>query len=110
MKVTVFQKKVYDATSKIPKGKVSTYKLVAEYIGCRSAQAVGQALKRNPFAPEVPCHRVVSSDLTIGGFGGETSGKKIREKIKILKSEGVKFKKGIIADGPYRFEMSCRHG
>jgi len=103
MKVTPFQKKVYDAISKIPKGKVSTYKLVAEHIGCRSAQAVGQALKRNPFAPEVPCHRVVSSDLTIGGFCGKISGEKILEKIEILKSEGVNFKKGIIVDGPYRF-------
>ena len=97
-KVTPFQKKVFDAISKIPKGKISTYKLVADFIKCRSAQAVGQALKRNPFAPVVPCHRVISSNLTIGGFGGETSGKKIRDKIKILKSEGVKFKDGKIAD------------
>ena len=85
-KVTAFQRKVYDAISKIPKGKISTYKLLADHIGCRSAQAVGQALKRNPFAPEVPCHRVISSKLTIGGFGGETSGQKICDKIKILKS------------------------
>ena len=98
MEVTSFQKKVYDAISKIPKGNVSTYKLVADYIGCRSAQAVGQALKRNPFAPEVPCHRVISSDLTIGGFGGEVLGIKIRNKIKLLKSEGVKFKDGRIVD------------
>ncbi len=98
MKVTQFQQKVYDAISEIPKGKISTYKLVADYIGCRSAQAVGQALKRNPFAPEVPCHRVISSDLTIGGFGGKVSGIKIRNKIKLLKSEGVKFKGGRIID------------
>ncbi len=97
-KVTPFQKKVFDATSKIPKGKISTYKLIANFIKCRSAQAVGQALKRNPFAPVVPCHRVISSNLTIGGFGGETSGKKIREKVELLKSEGVKFKNGKIAD------------
>jgi len=98
MKVTEFQQKVYDAICRIPKGKVSTYKSVADYIGCRSAQAIGQALKRNPFAPEVPCHRVISSDLTIGGFGGETSGEKIYNKISLLESEGIRFKNGRIID------------
>ncbi|MDF2530083.1 MAG: hypothetical protein K0Q57_963, partial [Gammaproteobacteria bacterium] len=48
-------------------------------------------LKRNPFAPEVPCHRVVKSDLSLGGFYGETSGPQIDKKRKLLLAEGVKF-------------------
>ena len=96
--ITDFQKKVYNAVKRIPRGKVATYKIIAEAIGCRSAQAVGQALKKNPFAPEVPCHRVIGSDLKIGGFGGKTTGKKIREKINLLAEEGVKFKNGKLID------------
>ena len=61
-KPTSFQMKVYKATSRIPRGKVATYGWVARQIGCRSAQAVGGALRVNPFAPKVPCHRVVASD------------------------------------------------
>ncbi len=89
MSVTPFQQTVYDAISLIPKGKVTTYAEVSRYLNCNSAQAIGQALKRNPFAPEIPCHRVVSSKMTIGGFKGERSGKAIIEKIDLLKSEGV---------------------
>jgi len=102
---TKFQKKVYDATEKIPRGKVSTYKLIAKHIGCKSCQAVGQALKRNPFAPRVPCHRVISSDLTIGGFGGDTSGDKIKKKLKLLSKEGVKFDDGRLSDTKYLFDF-----
>ena len=63
-----------------------------------SPRAVGQALKHNPFAPEVPCHRVIGSDLRIGGFGGKTAGEKIRAKIELLASEGVAFSDGKLAD------------
>ena len=93
-KVTAFQEKVYETISEIPRGKVTTYKLVAEKIGCKSCQAVGQALKRNPYAPEVPCHRVISSSLKIGGFCGKSSGDKILKKIEMLRKEGVEFKGG----------------
>jgi O-6-methylguanine DNA methyltransferase len=108
--VTDFQKKVYDATSRIPKGRVSTYALVAKAIRCGSARAVGQALRRNPFAPEVPCHRVIASDLSIGGFGGQTSGPRIRKKLGLLKREGVRFENGRLAEPArvYRFERKRR--
>lgn len=89
--VTEFQQRVFDAICEIPDGSVSTYKFVARRIGCRSSQAVGQALRRNPFAPRVPCHRVIATSLRIGGFGGETAGAKIRKKIALLKKEGVHF-------------------
>ena len=86
-----FEQRVYAATRKIPRGKVTTYKLLAAEIKCGSNQAVGQALKRNPFAPEVPCHRVLRTDLTIGGFYGQTEGPEIVRKKKMLHEEGVDF-------------------
>jgi methylated-DNA-[protein]-cysteine S-methyltransferase len=49
-------------------------------------------MKNNPFAPEVPCHRVVKSDGSLGGFMGKTKGKTILKKIKMLNNEGVKIK------------------
>lgn len=89
--VTPFQRRVYDATRRIPPGMVTTYKLLADEIGCGSCQAVGQALKCNPFAPEVPCHRVIASDLTPGGFSGQRAGEKITRKLRLLSGEGVRF-------------------
>ncbi len=89
---TKFEKKVWQACQRIPKGKVSTYKLIARAIGKPKAyRAVGNALNKNPYSPKVPCHRVVRSDGFIGGFA---RGKK--NKIKILKKEGLLFNKSKI--------------
>jgi len=88
---TPFQQRVYDALGRIPKGKVTTYALLARHVRCGSARAVGQALRRNPFAPKVPCHRVIASDLLIGGFCGARSGAQIRRKRALLETEGVTF-------------------
>lgn len=55
------------------------------------SQAVGQALKRNPYAPTIPCHRVVQSNMKLGGFGGCRVGDKINKKKHLLTSEGVEF-------------------
>ncbi|HCK16438.1 TPA: methyltransferase [Candidatus Poribacteria bacterium] len=89
--VTDFQEKVYAAVKRIPQGKVTTYKLLGKEVRCKSSQAVGQALKRNPFAPMVPCHRVIRSDLSIGGFAGQTHGAEITRKQILLKQEGILF-------------------
>ena len=89
--VTPFQQRVYDAISRIPAGRITTYGLLARHLKCRSAQAVGQALRRNPFAPRVPCHRVIAADLRIGGFCGARDGTQIRRKLRLLAGEGVKF-------------------
>ena len=97
-KVTEFQRRVYQATSAIPRGKVTTYKLLARRIHCRSCRAVGQALKHNPFAPRVPCHRVIASNLTIGGFQGKTAGGSIARKLRMLRAEGVVFTAGRLAN------------
>ena len=109
MKVTPFQQRVYDAISMIPKGKVATYQTVAARIGCGSARAVGQALRRNPFAPRVPCHRVIASDLTMGGFEGEVGGAAIQKKLTLLSKEGVRFEGGKLAERSRLFSFPGRH-
>lgn len=86
--VTSFQEKVYAVCKKIPKGKVSTYKDIAHKMGTRAYRAVGQALNKNPYAPKVPCHRVISSDGSLGGFA---SG--VKNKARLLEKEGVKIVK-----------------
>lgn len=81
-----FKFKVYDTIKKVPSGKVTTYKEVAEYLNSSAYRGVGRALALNPFAPEVPCHRVVKSSGQIGGY---TAGGGIKKKIKLLKKEGL---------------------
>jgi O-6-methylguanine DNA methyltransferase len=67
--VTPFQRQVYEVVSRIPAGEVRSYQWVAAQLGNpRMARAVGQALKRNPYAPQVPCHRVVRADGSLGGY------------------------------------------
>ncbi len=88
---TTFEQKVYDALHLIPKGKVTTYRALGEYISCRSAQAIGQALRRNPMASGAPCHRVVKTDRTIGGFSGQSDGEPVMRKKRLLESEGISF-------------------
>ena len=69
--LTRFQQQVYRAICRIPKGQTRSYGWVAQHIGKpAAARAVGNALNRNPFAPLVPCHRVVRSDGSLGGFAG----------------------------------------
>ncbi len=82
---TSFQEKVYAECSKIPRGKVSTYNAIAKRLKS-SPRAVGQALKRNPYAPKVPCHRVIKSDGALGGYDGIMNNSK---KVRMLQSEGV---------------------
>ena len=82
--ITDFQRKVYLELMNVKAGEVITYGELARRIGCRSAQAVGQALHKNPFAPEVPCHRVISADGSIGGYAFG-----VEKKMELLKNEGV---------------------
>ncbi|KAF9071844.1 methylated-DNA--cysteine S-met [Rhodocollybia butyracea] len=93
--VTQHQWDVYDFTKSIPKGQVVRYADVCRVVG-GSPRSVGNALRNNPFAPYIPCHRVIASTLYIGGFLGEwgpESKTKIqcRRKLEILKDEGVMF-------------------
>eukprot|EP01026_Neomeris_dumetosa_P031393 TRINITY_DN24904_c0_g2_i1.p3 TRINITY_DN24904_c0_g2~~TRINITY_DN24904_c0_g2_i1.p3 ORF type:complete len:126 (-),score=17.25 TRINITY_DN24904_c0_g2_i1:202-579(-) len=89
---TQFESRVYKVCSMIPKGKVITYANLAKVLES-SPRAVGQALKRNPFAPEVPCHRVVAANMDLGGYSGQWGEKseKVSKKMNLLKEEGVQF-------------------
>jgi methylated-DNA-[protein]-cysteine S-methyltransferase len=105
--VTVFQERVYAALRRVPRGRVTTYGALARALGVRGPRAVGQALRCNPFAPEVPCHRVIRSDLAIGGFAGETGGAEIRRKLRLLRAEGVVFRDGRLADAARLFRFGA---
>ena len=86
---TDFQIKVWRVLKKIKKGKVKTYKEVAIAINIpKSARAVANACGKNRYAPKVPCHRVIRSDGTLGGYSGKGG---IKTKKKLLKSEGFSF-------------------
>ena len=65
---TDFQKRVWQALLEIPYGETTTYGELARRIGCRSAQAVGQAVGKNPIAIIVPCHRVIGGDGSLTGY------------------------------------------
>ena len=85
--ITPFQRRVYLALLDVPAGTTITYGELAKRIGCRSAQAIGQALRQNPFAPDVPCHRVVAADGSLGGYMGERDGEQIEYKRRLLEAE-----------------------
>jgi methylated-DNA-[protein]-cysteine S-methyltransferase len=86
---TEFEQKVLVVTFRIPKGKVSTYKKIAEKVGRpRAYRAAANALHKNPLHPIVPCHRVVRSD---GRFGGEKKAAEARRKL--VEKEGVQIEK-----------------
>jgi len=89
---TEFERRVLVATFKIPKGKISTYKRIAEKTGRSHAyRAVANALKKNPLHPIVPCHRVVRSD---GRFGGEE--KRAETRRELVEKEGIPIENGRI--------------
>lgn len=90
---TTFQTKVYKLLKEIPKGKVTTYKIIAEKLGIKAYRTVGLACAKNPFAPKVPCHRVVASDGSLGGYSGG-----LAKKISLLEEEGIKINKNKVLD------------
>lgn len=86
-KLTVFEKKVLRMVTKIPKGKVTTYQLLAKAVGrSRAFRAVANALAKNPQLTKIPCHRVIKSNGKIGGYRLG-----IKKKLSLLKKEGIKF-------------------
>jgi O-6-methylguanine DNA methyltransferase len=87
--ISEFSQKVYDAVSQIPKGQVRTYKDIARAIGAPLAyRAVGNALNKNPYIGQVPCHRVIRSDGSIGGF---VKGEEVKKKLLLVEKErGIK--------------------
>ena len=86
---TAFQILVWKEIEKIPYGETRTYKELALAIGRpKSARAVANACGKNPYAPNIPCHRVIRSDGKLGGYSGKGG---INTKKKLLKLEGFKF-------------------
>ncbi len=80
-------RRVYAIARAIPAGQTSSYGAIAEHLGDRSlARAVGQALGRNPFAPVVPCHRVLAAGGKAGGFSAHGG---LRTKLRLLQIEGA---------------------
>ena len=84
--------------TEIPRGRVTTYGLIAKKLDTKAYRAVGNACRNNPYAPRVPCHRVVKSDGSIGGFAGKTKGKTVQNKAELLRKERVQVKDGKIVD------------
>jgi methylated-DNA-[protein]-cysteine S-methyltransferase len=100
-----FYDKVYNLAAKIPKGKVTTYKALAHSINSKAYRAVGTAMNKNPWGfgeggghsslkkkkQLVPCHRVINSNGSVGGFASGT-----KKKIQLLRNEGIKIINGKI--------------
>src|SRR5215208_991268 len=79
-----FNQKVWAMTARVPSGRVTTYAEIARALGSKGYRAVGNALNKNPYAPQVPCHRVVGSNGNLTGFAGGLDLKK-----RLLNEEGV---------------------
>lgn len=88
---SLFQQKVWQALLTIPYGQTTTYGAIAKSLNCRSAQAIGQAIHRNPIAIIIPCHRVIGAD---GSLTGYAAGLDIKQRL--LQLEGWHGLSGII--------------
>jgi methylated-DNA-[protein]-cysteine S-methyltransferase len=84
---TKFQLKVWNYLKKIPRGRLKTYSQVAKGIGKPLAvRAVANAIGKNPYPPKIPCHRVIRSDGSLGGYSGKGG---IKTKNMLIKKEGI---------------------
>jgi methylated-DNA-[protein]-cysteine S-methyltransferase len=103
---TPFQKKVLTILCQVPRGRYTTYATMSKHLSS-SPRAVGNALRNNPFAPDVPCHRVLASGGGLGGFHGSwgrngKEGLHDDKKRMLLRQEGVRFDgKGKVVGSPW---------
>ena len=96
-----FNQKVWAVCARIPVGCVVTYADIARTLGSNGYRAVGNALNKNPYAPAVPCHRVVGSRGSLTGFAGG-----LVKKRALLEAEGVRVgKAGVVVGEVVRFEL-----
>lgn len=95
-----FNERCYEILKKVPKGKVTTYKALAEAMNSKGYRAVGNAMNKNPYAPKVPCHRVVNSNGKPGGFAWG-----IKRKIEMLKEEGIEIENNKINLEKYEYNF-----
>jgi len=100
----MFNEKCYEILRKVPKGKVTTYKILAEKLGTKAYRQVGRAMNKNPHSffnnGDVPCHRVIGSNGKLVGFAHG-----LRKKSQMLKSEGIEIKKGKVDLKKYSFDF-----
>ena len=96
VKLSTYQQAILRLLAEVPKGKVTTYGDLAKELSKRDAnwspfasRAVGTTMRNNPCGPQIPCHRVIKSDGTVGNFKGGSKGA-VEEKIEMLREEGVK--------------------
>ena len=88
-----FNKRCYQKLALIPKGMISTYAEIAKSLDSNAYRAVGNAMAKNPHPIDVPCHRIIKSDGTLGGYALGIS-----KKIQLLKKEGIKIKNNKVVD------------
>ena len=88
-----FAERCYRVLSKVPAGKVTTYREIAHQLNSKAYRAVGTAMARNPNAPEVPCHRVICTSGKIGQYAGGS-----KKKIAMLKAEGIDIQQGKVKE------------
>ena len=95
-----FNENCYNILRKVPKGKVTTYKALAEAMNTKAYRAVGNAMNKNPYAPEVPCHRVINANGELGGYA-----QGIQKKIQMLKAEGIEINNNKIDLNRYLYKF-----
>ncbi|MBN1681921.1 MGMT family protein [Candidatus Bathyarchaeota archaeon] len=110
-KLSAYQQAILRLLAEVPKGKVTTYGDLAKELSRRdskwspnASRAVGTTMKNNPCGPQIPCHRVIRSDGTVGNFRGGEKGA-VQEKIAMLKDEGVSALDGKIDLEKYRHKF-----
>lgn len=96
--LSLFQQKLYARLRQVPAGKVVTYRDLAHAIGSQAYRAVGTAMNKNPFAPEVPCHRVIKTNGEVGEFAWGSE-----EKIALLLAEGIEIQNNKINLSKFRY-------
>ena len=110
-KLSIYQQAILQLLAEVPKGKVTTYGDLAKELSRRdskwspnASRAVGTTMKNNPCGPQIPCHRVIRSDGTVGNFRGGAKGA-TEEKIAMLREEGVSVLDGKIDLEKYRHKF-----
>ena len=93
-----FNKRCYQKLALIPKGMISSYAEIAKSLDSNGYRAVGNAMAKNPHPVSVPCHRIIKSDGTLGGYALGIS-----KKIQLLKKEGIKIKNNKVIDFESKF-------
>ncbi len=99
MRARNFTARVFEMAKKIPRGRVSTYKAMAKRLDCRAYRAVGNALNKNK-SKDIPCHRIINSNGSIGGFNQGS-----QEKIKLLRKEGIEIRNKKADLAKYLFDV-----